>query len=54
VELLLAGEQDKMVAYHHPAIVAVPLADVVGKTRSVPPDSDVVQTARGLGISFGD
>jgi ATP-dependent phosphofructokinase / diphosphate-dependent phosphofructokinase len=54
VELLLAGEQDKMVAYHHPAIVAVPLGDVVGQTRNVPPDSDVVQTARGLGISFGD
>jgi ATP-dependent phosphofructokinase / diphosphate-dependent phosphofructokinase len=43
-----------MVAYHHPAIVAVPLGDVVGQTRNVPPDSDIVQTARGFGISFGD
>lgn len=54
VELLLKGEQDKMVAFHPPDIVAVPLEEVVGKTRLVPPDFDVVKTARAIGVSFGD
>jgi 6-phosphofructokinase 1 len=54
VQLLLDGEFDKMVAFHPPDIVGVPLGDVVGKTRNVPPDSDVVSTARALGVTFGD
>jgi len=54
VELLLAGEQDKMVASHPPNIVAVPLSEIVGKTRLVPADFDVVKTARAIGLSFGD
>jgi phosphofructokinase-like protein len=54
VELLLRGETGQMVAFHPPNIVGIPLADVVGKTRNVPLDSDVVATARALGITFGD
>jgi ATP-dependent phosphofructokinase / diphosphate-dependent phosphofructokinase len=54
VQLLLHGEFDKMVAFAPPDIVGVPLADVVGKTRNVPPDSDVIVTARSLGVTFGD
>ena len=54
VELVLAGEFDVMVANHPPDIVAVPLADVVGKQRLVPLDCDLVHTARRLGVSFGD
>jgi hypothetical protein len=27
---------------------------VVGKTRNVPLDSDVIITARSLGVAFGD
>jgi 6-phosphofructokinase 1 len=54
VELLLRGETDKMVAFHPPDIVGIPLADIVGKTRNVPLDSDVVATARSLGVTFGD
>ena len=54
MELLLDGEFDKMVAFHPPDIVGIPLADVVGKTRNVPLDSDVVATARALGVTFGD
>jgi hypothetical protein len=34
--------------------VRVPLAEVIGKERPVPPDSDTVLTAREIGISFGD
>jgi 6-phosphofructokinase 1 len=54
VQLLLDGEFDKMVAFHPPDLVGVPLADIVGKTRHVPLDSDVIQTARSLGVTFGD
>lgn len=54
VELLLRGEFDRMVAFHPPDIVSIPLDDIVGKQRTVPPDSDVVQTARAIGVSFGD
>ena len=43
-----------MVAFHPPEIAAIPLADVVGKTRTVPPDFDVIRTARAMGISLGD
>jgi 6-phosphofructokinase 1 len=53
-ELLLEGTFGHMVAYHPPQIVAVPLEKIVGRTHSVPIDSDVVRTARAMGISLGD
>lgn len=43
-----------MVANRPPNLVAVPLADIVGKTKNVPLDLDLVHTARALGVSFGD
>jgi phosphofructokinase-like protein len=43
-----------MVALQCNEIVAVPLTDVIGKTKTVPPDGELVHTARSLGISFGD
>ena len=43
-----------MVANRPPNLVAVPLADVVGRTKYVPLDLDLVHTARALGVSFGD
>ena len=54
MELILKGQFGKMVANHPPDLVPVPLAGVVGKTKSVPLDSDLVMTARALGVSFGD
>jgi 6-phosphofructokinase 1 len=54
VELILNGEFGRMVANRPPDIIAVPLADVVGRTKQVPTDLDLVRTARALGISFGD
>jgi phosphofructokinase-like protein len=54
VELLMHGQFGKMVANHPPDLVPIPLGDVVGKTKTVPLDSDLVATARALGVSFGD
>jgi len=30
------------------------LEDVIGKNKAVDPDGELVQVAKGLGISFGD
>jgi 6-phosphofructokinase 1 len=54
MELIMEGKFGHMVAYHPPDIVAVPLEKIVGRTRNVPLDSDVIRTARAMGISLGD
>jgi ATP-dependent phosphofructokinase / diphosphate-dependent phosphofructokinase len=54
VELLLEGTFGHMVAFNPPDIVSVPLDTVVGRTRKVPTTSDIVRTARAMGISLGD
>ena len=54
VELVHQGDFGKMVANHPPDIVAVSLEEVVGKTKQVPLDLDLVRTARAVGVSFGD
>jgi 6-phosphofructokinase 1 len=54
VELLLKGQFGKMVANHPPDLVPIPLQDVVGKTKTVPLDNDLLLTARALGVCFGD
>jgi 6-phosphofructokinase 1 len=54
VELVREGRFGSMVAFHPPDIVAVPLETVVGRTRNVALDFDVVRTARAMGISLGD
>jgi phosphofructokinase-like protein len=54
VELLTKGQFGKMVANHPPDLVPVPLGDVVGKTKKVPLDYDLLLTAKALGVSFGD
>jgi 6-phosphofructokinase 1 len=54
VELVQQGQYGTMVAFAPPDIVARRLEDVVGKTKTVPMDSDVLRTARALGVTFGD
>jgi len=53
VELILRGEFGTMVAFAPPDIVARRLEDVVGKTKTVPMDSDLLMTAKALGVTFG-
>jgi 6-phosphofructokinase 1 len=54
VELVQAGHFGVMTALHSPDIVAVPLENVVGRTRTVPINGDAMRAARSVGISFGD
>jgi 6-phosphofructokinase 1 len=54
VDLLRRGESGVMTALRSPEIVPVPIERVVGKTRYVPVDGDLVRTARSVGIAFGD
>jgi len=43
-----------MVALDPPTVRYVPIEEVAGHMRQVPLDCDTVNTARDLGISFGD
>ena len=54
VDLIEHGDFGNMVALRNNNIVAVPLAKVAGKLKYVPKDSDVIQSARDIGICFGD
>jgi 6-phosphofructokinase 1 len=53
VELIAAGKFGYMVALRPPEIVPVLISDAVGRIRTVPPDGEMVRTARALGTSFG-
>ena len=48
------GKWGHMVALQTPNIVTVPIAEALKVPKRVDPNHDVVQTARAIGISFGD
>jgi 6-phosphofructokinase 1 len=54
VELVRDHKFGTMVALDPPDVLAVPLAEAVAKIKTVPLHSDVVRTARALGICLGD
>lgn len=54
VRLIESGEFGSMVALDPPSVKAVPLEDVIGSIKNVPLESDTLQTARDIGICFGD
>jgi len=54
VELIQKGHFGTMVAFAPPDIIARPIEGVVGKTKTVPPDFDLLLTAKALGVTFGD
>ena len=54
VEFVRQGLFGTMVALEPPKIVARPLEEVVGRTKLVPMDYDLLLTARSLGVAFGD
>ena len=53
-QLIIDKNYGNMVALENNKIIAVPLSEIAGKLKAVPVDSDVVMTARKMGISFGD
>jgi len=53
-EMVLNKEFGKMVAYRHPNIVSVPIQEAISQYNFVDPDSDLVKTAKGIGIGMGD
>lgn len=54
VELIASGEFGKMVAFQGAQVTAIPIADAVGKLKTVNADGSFTRTARALGICFGD
>jgi len=54
VRLVAERKFGMMVALQPPRVVAVPIAEAITTPRRVPLDSDTIETARDLGISFGD
>ncbi len=54
VRFIAEGKRNVMVALRPPEMVAIPLPDVVSKTKTVPLGSDTILTCRDLGISLGD
>jgi phosphofructokinase-like protein len=54
VDLVKEQKYGYMVAYRHPNIVALPLKEIVSTYNHVALDSNLVLTARGLGICLGD
>jgi 6-phosphofructokinase 1 len=53
-EMVLEQKWGHMVAYRHPDIIAVPIKDAIKDYNLVDLNSDLMKTARGIGISFGD
>jgi len=53
-QLAIKGVYNVMVRLQGQDVNYVPLEEVVRGTRRVPPDGQLVQTARAIGISFGD
>lgn len=47
------GQSGVMVALDPPHVKYVPIEEAIGKMKMVPMDSDIVLTARDLGITFG-
>ncbi len=53
VRALARGERDVMVALQAADIITVPLELAVANLKTVPVNSQLIRTARDIGISFG-
>jgi 6-phosphofructokinase 1 len=47
------GEYGVMVALSNNSVVSVPIKDAIAQLRTVPPDHQLVRSARSVGVSFG-
>jgi ATP-dependent phosphofructokinase / diphosphate-dependent phosphofructokinase len=48
------GAFGRMVALIPPDVESIPIREAIGQRKVVPVDSDIIQSAREIGISFGD
>jgi len=53
VEMVMQGKYGCMVALKPEGIRPVTILEAIGKLRTVPPEGEMVQTAKALGTSFG-
>ena len=53
VRALANGEKGKMVAQQSGEVITVPLTEAITNLKTVPPDNQLIRTARDIGISFG-
>lgn len=53
VRALANGERGMMVALQAADVVTVPIAQAIANTKTIPPNGQLVRTARDTGISFG-
>jgi 6-phosphofructokinase 1 len=54
VQLANEGHFGSMVSYRNYQVRHVPIAEAVNRLKLVPPNGEIVQTARDVDISFGD
>ncbi len=52
--LIRKGAFGRMVALVPPDVESVPIREAIGKMKTVPVDNDLIESAREIGISFGD
>src|SRR5437867_1464730 len=52
--LVQKGGFGRMVALIPPDVESVPIRQAIGRTKTVPLTNDIIQSAREIGISFGD
>jgi phosphofructokinase-like protein len=54
IRFVAEGRRNVMISYRPPEMLAVPLPDVIEKSKRVPLESDTILTCRDMGISLGD
>jgi phosphofructokinase-like protein len=54
VEFIAAGKEGVMVSLQGSHITSVSLKTAVGNLKTVPPDDEMIEVARGIGIEFGN
>ncbi len=54
VDLIEAGQFDRMVAWKNRQVVDIAIEDAIAAYHAVDPNDTLVHTARSIGISFGD
>ncbi len=53
-EMVLEEKFGEMVAYRHPNIISIPLIDAIQENKFITESSNLLKSAKGIGISFGD